>query len=64
MQDRITQLESLVRTLMNNTIATRPTDQIARDPAQLSDDFGRISLENTETSYVESAHWTAILDGV
>ncbi|KAJ9621983.1 hypothetical protein H2203_006864 [Taxawa tesnikishii (nom. ined.)] len=64
MQDRITQLESLVRTLMNNTIATRPTDQIARDPAQLSDDFGRISLENTETSYVESAHWTAILDGI
>lgn len=32
--------------------------------SQLSDSFGRISLENAETTYVESAHWTAILDGV
>jgi len=33
-------------------------------PSQLSDSFGHISLENTETSYVESTHWTTILDGV
>lgn len=32
--------------------------------AQLPDTFGRISLENAETSYVGSAHWIAILDGV
>ena len=31
---------------------------------QLSDEFGRISLEGTETTYVESGHWTAILDQV
>ena len=30
----------------------------------LSDTFGRISLENHETSYVGSAHWTAILDSI
>lgn len=30
----------------------------------LSDTFGRISLENHETSYVGSAHWTSILDGI
>ena len=30
----------------------------------LSDTFGRISLENRETSYVGSAHWTAILDSI
>ena len=27
-------------------------------------DSGRISLESAETSYVDSAHWAAILDGV
>ncbi|KAK9244839.1 fungal-specific transcription factor domain-containing protein [Lipomyces tetrasporus] len=37
---------------------------LPQDPSQLSDSFGRISLENSETSYVESAHWTAILDGI
>ena len=30
----------------------------------MSDTFGRISLENHETSYVSSAHWTAILDSI
>lgn len=34
------------------------------DQTQLSNTFGRISLENAETSYVGSAHWAAILDGV
>ena len=32
--------------------------------SSLSDTFGRISLENHETSYVGSAHWTAILDSI
>lgn len=31
---------------------------------QLTDNFGRISLKNTSTSYVEADHWSAILDGV
>ena len=32
--------------------------------AQIPAAFGRISLENAETSYVDSTHWTAILDSV
>lgn len=40
-----------------------PTDQ-ANELSQLHKSFGRISLENTETNYVEGSHWTAILDGV
>ena len=35
----------------------------AQNP-QLSDNLGWMSLENAETSYVESAHWRAILDKV
>ena len=35
-----------------------------RESSQLSDSFGRISLNKTSITYVESAHWTAILDGV
>lgn len=30
----------------------------------LSDTYRRLSLENHETSYVGSAHWTAILDSI
>jgi hypothetical protein len=37
---------------------------ISKDPSQLSSTFGRISITNSEINYVESAHWTAILDGV
>lgn len=33
-------------------------------PESLADNFGRITLENTGTKYVDNAHWTAILDGV
>ena len=39
-------------------------NKLPEDLSQLSESFGRISLKNAETSYVESAHWTAILDGV
>jgi hypothetical protein len=31
---------------------------------RLSDSFDRISLQSTETSYVDNTHWTAVLDGV
>ncbi len=47
-----------------------PSDQVANDDptqehsSELVNSFGRIKLTNDETSYVESAHWTAILDGV
>jgi hypothetical protein len=34
------------------------------EPVPISDTFGRISLEQTGTSYVENNHWSAILDGV
>lgn len=40
------------------------TNSEINPPARLPDTFGRISLENAETSYVGSAHWIAILDGV
>lgn len=34
-------------------------------PAEaLTETFGRITLENAEAKYVDSTHWSAILDGV
>lgn len=36
----------------------------AQNSGNLTDSFGRISLEESETKYVESIHWTAILDEV
>ena len=39
-------------------------DTLLDDPSQLSESLGRISLDNSGTSYVEGSHWTAILDGV
>ncbi len=41
-----------------------PGNIVSTDRSQLPESFGRMSLENSETSYVESAHWSAILDGV
>jgi hypothetical protein len=67
MQDRIGQLESLlVSTLSasNREQSDKNQAQATEDSSQLSESFGRFSLENSETSYVESAHWTAVLDGV
>lgn len=51
---------------LSSSVAEHEVDgnMLPQDPSLLSDSFGRISLENAETSYVESAHWTAILDGV
>ena len=91
-EDRINQLEDLVRSLRSKLSSSKPPgkedeDVISRldpkEPSQalnqdepaktpypgesylpLSDMFGRISLENDETSYVSAAHWTAILDGI
>ncbi|CRG90985.1 [NU+] prion formation protein 1 [Talaromyces islandicus] len=34
------------------------------DISQLPQSFGRIGLENTEMTYVEGSHWTAILDNI
>ena len=39
-------------------------DPISQDLPQPSDNLGRISLENAGMSYVESAHWSAILEKV
>lgn len=33
-------------------------------PDQVSDRLGHINLADNETTYVDSAHWTALLDGV
>ena len=40
------------------------TDSEIDQHGQMLDTFGRINLENAETSYVGSAYWMAILDGV
>lgn len=71
MHERVAQLEKLVLSLKHQAITTNreysarylPQDSIA-DNSQLPKSFGRISLENTETTYVEGSHWTAILDNV
>lgn len=84
-QDRISQLEGLVISLMSTLDAKEsflktghpeksftPANQnqaevteSETDPqTRLPDTFGRISLENAQTSYVGSAHWIAILDSV
>lgn len=46
-----------------NAAPTQPKSPSPLDTA-LSDSFGRISLENDETTYVSGDHWLAILDGV
>jgi hypothetical protein len=74
--DRISQIEDLVTALMNSANKP-PENQITPDPVPektaephaqngipITDNFGRISLEKSETTYVESTHWTAILDEV
>ncbi|KAF4536106.1 uncharacterized protein LTHEOB_1867 [Lasiodiplodia theobromae] len=61
-QARITQLENLVVTLMN--AAPTPPKSLSPLDTALSDSFGRISLENDETTYVSGDHWLAILDGI
>jgi hypothetical protein len=71
MHERVAKLEKLVLSLKlqasttNNGSSARylPQDSVA-GVSQLSQSFGRISLENTETTYVEGSHWTAILDNV
>lgn len=42
----------------------RTQSDIPDDSTKLHASFGKIGLENTETSYVENSHWTAVLDGV
>jgi hypothetical protein len=59
-------------TIPSANFCTAGTSQIDREAfplevdhqEQICDTFGRISLENAETSYVGSGHWIAILDGV
>lgn len=69
-QDRINQLEALVLTLMHSTHQKPPQSASGASKnaneldAELSDSFGRISLENDETRYVSGDHWISILEGV
>ncbi|PTU24595.1 hypothetical protein P175DRAFT_0426375 [Aspergillus ochraceoroseus IBT 24754] len=71
MHDRVAQLEKLVMSLKPQTdgkyirgARKSPSHKHAHDEPQLPQAFGRLSLENTETTYVESSHWTAIIDGI
>ncbi|RHZ52753.1 hypothetical protein CDV55_103994 [Aspergillus turcosus] len=71
MHDRIAQLENLVLSLKDRESNSRAlhSSLVAQanhsaDASQLPMSFGRISLENEETNYVEGSHWTAILDGI
>jgi hypothetical protein len=87
-QDRISELEKLVVSLMgsrdqfqsaDHATSTNSTSPLYQSSSTGSDatkneyletslplesNFGRMSLDNTGTSYVHSEHWTAILDGV
>ncbi|KAH8689364.1 putative fungal-specific transcription factor [Talaromyces proteolyticus] len=68
MHDRVAQLEKLVLSLKNEADANNRTSasqgHYSPDFLELPKSFGRISLENAETTYVEGSHWTAILDGI
>jgi hypothetical protein len=72
LQDRINHLELLVRTLAAKapepgspamTDRSTPTSTVSSQLSdQLSQDFGRISLQKGASSYTESDHWTSILE--
>jgi hypothetical protein len=75
LQDRINQLEVLVRSLLekqpdkHDTSATgsaspSETTAIVKEEDRITSDFGRINLKEHESSYVESNHWRAILDEI
>ncbi|OJJ47814.1 hypothetical protein ASPZODRAFT_63268 [Penicilliopsis zonata CBS 506.65] len=64
MQERISQLETLVMSLADKRAAQETRERFDIDNADISHTYGRLSLENEETSYVEASHWTAILDGI
>jgi hypothetical protein len=74
-QERIGQLEDLVIQLMAKSRAEDVSNttrsliepegaSLPGDSSQLSENFGRISVGTSGTSYVEGSHWTAIMDGV
>ncbi|CAG5146173.1 uncharacterized protein ALTATR162_LOCUS1834 [Alternaria atra] len=74
-QERIDQLESLVRSLLGKqeeklvaplpgSVAFSMATNIAADADPLTYEVGRMNLENHEFSYVESDHWKAILDEI
>lgn len=77
LQDRIDNLESLVRSLAakpeesqspavtNDERGSTPTSaQSSHLPDQLARDFGRISLQQDTSTYTESDHWTAVLEEI
>jgi hypothetical protein len=75
LQDRINQLELLVRSLLekqpdkHDTSAAgsalpSETTAIVKEEDRVTSEFGRINLKEHESSYVESNHWMAILDEI
>lgn len=74
-QDRINHLEGLVRLLaarqqpsplVSTTDSTAPfnTSTTTDEASTLAGDFGHMRLKNNLPSYVESDHWTAILEEI
>lgn len=72
MHQKVAQLEGLVASLVAN-LNTSSLDTTSRTPASeltstppkdLHKEFGRLSLNGSETSYVGASHWAAILDGI
>lgn len=51
---------------LSPAISQQGSDQSSQSKisSRFSDSLGHVSLESTETGYVESIHWTTILDGV
>ena len=71
MHNRISQLEQLVNSQLEGSYAKAGGSDDRPSPNQFhvsQDDpvagIGRISIEDTGTTWVESDHWTAILDGI
>ena len=59
-----TEMQGVTENSSPGHMSDREGDRLLEDPSQLSENLGRISLDNSGTSYVEGSHWTAILDGV
>jgi hypothetical protein len=75
LQERIDRLEMHVRSLLERqqdqtsittpeSIASSEATAVSRDEDYLASDFGRISVQNDGSSYVESDHWKSVLDEI
>ena len=64
-QQRVASVETTSPSASQKSVLTPQSDADDQlDQIKLSETSGRMTLENAETKYVHSSHWTAILDGV